>query len=55
MKSMMIWPRVLSSGEIKEIANTCVCPKDYAVSMTPDKVEMIGNVIYRFGDTCPTV
>jgi len=55
MKNTMFWPRVLSASEIKDIARNCVCPKDYAISMTPDRVEMIGNVNYSFGDTCQTV
>jgi len=55
MKNTMIWPRVLSASEIKDIALNCICRRDYAVSMTTDKVAMIGNVNYRLGDTCQTV
>jgi len=51
----MIWPRVLSSSEIHNIAHNCICPRDYSVALTPDKVEMVGNVDYVFAGTCLVV
>jgi len=51
----MIWPRVLSASEIHNIAHNCICPRDYSVALTPDKVEMVENVDYVFGGTCLAV
>ena len=55
ISNLMIWPRVLSSSEIHNIAHNCICPRDYSVTLTPDKVEMVGNVDYVFAGKCRVV
>ncbi|XP_076810503.1 neuronal pentraxin-1-like [Clavelina lepadiformis] len=51
----MIWPRLLTASEISGIVRHCVCPKDYAIVMTLDRVELHGNVEYFIPDVCPTL
>ena len=51
--NFMIWPRVLTNQEISEIASNCRCPHDYAVSMTLDRSEMLGEASYSVPERCP--
>ena len=51
----MIWPRILTDQEILNIARNCECPLDYAVAMTLDKSEMVGEASYTLRDDCPTL
>ena len=53
--NFMIWPRVLTAQEISNIARKCECPSDYAVAMTLDKSEMIGDASYILRGQCLTL
>jgi len=48
----MVWPRVLSDDEIERVARQCICPVDYSVAMTMDRVELNGNAEYRYDTEC---
>ncbi|XP_078487858.1 neuronal pentraxin-2 isoform X2 [Ciona intestinalis] len=54
ISSPIIWPRVLTASEISDVTHRCICPRDYAITMTLDKIELHGAVEYRMGD-CPPV
>ena len=49
----MIWPRQLAAEEVMEIANSCVCPKDFVVSFRHDQVERHGDVQFTIPSECP--
>ena len=51
--NLMIWPRVLSDQEIKDIVTKCECPQDYSVAMTMDRSELHGEAYYSVSDECP--
>ena len=52
--NLMVWPRILSDQEIKNIATKCECPQGYSVAMTMDKSELYGEAYYSVPDECPT-
>uniref|UniRef100_F6Z4Q2 Neuronal pentraxin-2 n=2 Tax=Ciona intestinalis TaxID=7719 RepID=F6Z4Q2_CIOIN len=47
ISSPIIWPRVLTASEISDVTHRCICPRDYAITMTLDKVELHGTAGYR--------
>lgn len=51
----MMWPRVLSNQEIRNIAEQCICPQDYSLAMTMDRSELNGEAYYTNPDSCPTI
>uniref|UniRef100_H2ZMD5 Pentraxin (PTX) domain-containing protein n=1 Tax=Ciona savignyi TaxID=51511 RepID=H2ZMD5_CIOSA len=51
--NFMIWPRKLNETEIFDIAHDCRCPRDYAVALTGDKVELGGQARYVPTNECP--
>lgn len=48
----MMWPRVLSASEVAAIAEDCVCPPDYVIAMTIDKMEVAGATKFEVPATC---
>jgi len=44
IQSYMIWPRLLSSWEISNLAKKCECPRGFVISMSLDQVSVVGNI-----------
>ncbi|CAK8678607.1 unnamed protein product [Clavelina lepadiformis] len=50
----LLWPRILSTDEIKAIYYRCHCPLDYRVNLSMDNVELFGAAEHFVNGTCPT-
>jgi len=53
ISNLMVWSRVLTNDEVTQIANSCVCPKDFVVSFPHSQVERHGDVQFAIPDHCP--
>merc|ERR1712098_673029 len=51
--NFMIWPRVLADSEVNNIMTSCICPTDYAIKMSMDRVETYGGVTYTIRPAPP--
>ncbi|XP_002121231.2 serum amyloid P-component-like [Ciona intestinalis] len=50
MSSPIIWQRVLNASEILDVTQRCICPRDHAITMTMDNVELHGSTQYEMSD-----
>ncbi|XP_078492184.1 pentraxin-related protein PTX3-like [Ciona intestinalis] len=53
--NFLIWPRVLRDDEVRSIVTSCECPRDHAVMMSPDRVEIHGQASYNVSVSCPVL